>query len=272
MPGIFVDRVVKGINELKVIEKLSLNTGSGVQISAKTAAEKEMRIRVARRAAAEIKPNMYVNLGIGMPTTTANFVDPNMNVFFHGENGLVGIGGYPKPGMEDPDLINAGKETVTVARGGSCVASSMAFSIIRGNHLDVSILGGLEVSANGDLSNWIIPGKLVKGMGGAMDLVASVRRIIVLMNLTDKYGDKKFKKTGTLPITGSKCTSMLIGNEAVFEWTPNGVLLKEVAKGKTVENIRQITDVDFIVNDTTPFMDDNFSKYTGAQEEDIFAL
>ena len=249
-----------------------MNTGSGVQIVAKSAKDKEMRLRVAKRAAAEIKPNMYVNLGIGMPTTVANFVDPESNVFFHGENGLMGIGGYPKPGKEDPDTINAGKETVTVRRGGSCVASSMAFSIIRGNHLDLSILGGLEVSANGDLSNWIIPGKLVKGMGGAMDLCASVRKIIVLMNLTDKYGDKKFKKTGVLPITGPGCTSMLIGNEAVFEWKADGVWLKEVAKGKTVENIRQITDVEFKVPENVPYMEDNFSKYTGAKEEDIFAL
>jgi 3-oxoacid CoA-transferase B subunit len=167
-----------------------LKSGGGVQISAKSEDEKQMRIKVARRAAAEIKANMYVNLGIGMPTTTANFVDPKLNVYFHSENGLLGIGEYPEPGREDPDLINAGKETVTVKKGGVIVPSSLAFSIIRGGHLDISILGGLQVSQSGDLANWIIPGKLVKGMGGAMDLVSSVKKIIVLMALTDKYGDK----------------------------------------------------------------------------------
>lgn len=136
---------------------------------------------------------MYVNLGIGMPTTTANYVDPAYNVYFHGENGLLGIGEYPDAGKEDPELINAGKETVTVKKGGVILPSSMAFSIIRGGHLDVTILGGLQVGSNGDLANWIIPGKLVKGMGGAMDLVSSVKKVIVLMALTDKFGDKKFK-------------------------------------------------------------------------------
>lgn len=208
-----------------------------------------MRMRVAKRAAAEIKANMYVNLGIGMPTTTANFVDPKLNVYFHSENGLLGIGEYPEPGHEDPDLINAGKETVTVKKGGVILNSSMAFSIIRGGHLDITILGGLQVSQGGDLANWIIPGKLVKGMGGAMDLVSSVKRIIVLMNLTDKFGEKKFRKQVDLPLTGPKCVSMLVTDQAVFEFTPNGVILKEVARGNTVEKIRGLTDVDFIVAD-----------------------
>jgi len=172
---------------------------------------------------------MYVNLGIGMPTTTANFVDPKLNVYFHSENGLLGIGEYPEPGKEDPDLINAGKETVTVKTGGVIVPSSMAFSIIRGGHLDITILGGLQVGANGDLANWIIPGKLVKGMGGAMDLVSSVKRVIVLMALTDKYGDKKFKATTELPVTGPRCVSTLITDKALFDFTPNGVILKEIA-------------------------------------------
>ncbi len=230
-----------------------------------------MRIKVARRAAAEIKENMYVNLGIGMPTTTANFVDPRLNVYFHSENGLLGIGEYPEPGHEDPDLINAGKETVTVKKGGVIVPSSMAFSIIRGGHLDVSILGGLQVSQSGDLANWIIPGKLVKGMGGAMDLVSSVKRIIVLMALTDKYGDKKFRRTTDLPVTGPKCVSMLVTDQAVFEFTQNGVLLREVANGVTVEKIRTLTDVEFRVADNLGIMEDNSSKYVGSEEEDIFA-
>lgn len=142
-PGIFVDRVVQGIKEQKRIEKLTLRTGAGVQISAKSDEERAMRIKIAKRAAAEIKPNQYINLGIGMPTTVANFVDPAHNVYFHAENGLLGIGEYPEVGHEDPDLINAGKETVTIKRGGVIVPSSMAFGIIRGGHLDMSILGGL---------------------------------------------------------------------------------------------------------------------------------
>lgn len=209
-PGIFVDRVVKGIKEQKRIEKLTLKSAGGVQISAKSEEERQLRIRVAKRAANEIKPNMYVNLGIGMPTTVANFVDPNMNVYFHAENGLLGIGEYPEVGQEDPDLINAGKETVTIKKGGVILPSSMAFSVIRGGHLDMTILGGLQVAQNGDLANWIIPGKLVKGMGGAMDLVSSVKRVVVLMALTDKYGDKKFRKSVDLPVTGPGCVSTLI--------------------------------------------------------------
>lgn len=169
-----------------------------------------MRVKIAKRAAAEIRPNQYVNLGIGMPTTVANFVDPQNNVYFHAENGLLGIGEYPEVGHEDPDLINAGKETVTIKKGGVIVPSSMAFGIIRGGHLDMSILGGLQVAQNGDLANWIVPGKMVKGMGGAMDLVSSVKRIIVLMSLTDKFGDKKFRKQTDLPITGPGVVDTLI--------------------------------------------------------------
>jgi len=142
-PGIYVDRVVKGIKEQKRIEKLTLKTAEGVKISAKNDEEREIRIKIAKRAAGEIHPNTYVNLGIGMPTTVANFVDPSLNVYFHAENGLVGIGEYPEPGHEHPDLINAGKETITIKKGGALISSSTAFSIIRGGHLDMSILGGL---------------------------------------------------------------------------------------------------------------------------------
>jgi 3-oxoacid CoA-transferase len=270
-PGIYVDRVFKGVKEEKRIEKLTLNTGGGVKIVAKSEEEARKRIMIAKRAAGEIKPNMYVNLGIGMPTATANFVDPAYNVYFHSENGLLGTGKYPEPGQEDPDLINAGKETVTVKEGGVILPSSQAFGIIRGGHLDMSILGGLQVGANGDLANWIIPGKLVKGMGGAMDLVSSVKRIVCVMSLTDKFGDKKFRPATDLPVTGPRCVSTLISDQAVFDFTPNGVVLKEVAKGYTVEKIRQLTDVDFRVADQLGFIEDNSSKYEGPQEEDIFA-
>jgi 3-oxoacid CoA-transferase len=209
-PGVYVDRVFMGVKEEKRIEKLTLKTGGGVKIAAKSEEEAKIRIKIAKRAAGEIKPNMYVNLGIGMPTTTANYVDPADNVYFHSENGLIGTGEYPEPGHEDPDLINAGKETVTIKKGGVILTSSQAFGVIRGGHLDMSILGGLQVAANGDLANWIIPGKLVKGMGGAMDLVSSVKRIVCVMNLTDKFGDKKFRKTTDLPVTGPRCVSTLI--------------------------------------------------------------
>jgi len=270
-PGVYVDRVFQGVKEEKRIEKLTLKTGGGVKIAAKSEEEAKIRIKIAKRAAGEIKPNMYVNLGIGMPTTTANYVDPLNNVYFHSENGLIGTGEYPEPGHEDPDLINAGKETVTIKKGGVILTSSQAFGVIRGGHLDMSILGGLQVAANGDLANWIIPGKLVKGMGGAMDLVSSVKRIIVVMNLTDKFGDKKFRKTSDLPITGPRCVSTLITDQCVFDFTPNGVVLKEVAEGVTVEKIRQMTDVDFIVADVLGSMEANSSKYEGSTEEDIFA-
>jgi 3-oxoacid CoA-transferase subunit B len=182
------------------------------------------------------------------------------------ENGLLGTGQYPEPGEEDPDLINAGKETVTIKTGGVILPSSQAFGIIRGGHLDMSILGGLQVGGNGDLANWIIPGKLVKGMGGAMDLVSSVKRIVVVMALTDKFGDKKFRPTTDLPVTGPRCVSTLITDQAVFDFTPNGVVLKEVSQGKTVENIRQLTDVNFIVADKLGIMEENSSKYEGGSD------
>jgi len=270
-PGIYVDRVFMGVKEEKRIEKLTLKSAGGVKIVAKSEDEAKMRIKIAKRAAGEIKQNMYVNLGIGMPTTTANYVDPELNTYFHSENGLLGTGEYPEAGFEDPDLINAGKETVTVKKGGVIIPSSQAFGIIRGGHLDMSILGGLQVAANGDLANWIIPGKLVKGMGGAMDLVSSVKKIVVVMALTDKFGDKKFKKVSDLPVTGPRCVSTLITDQCVFNFTPNGVVLAEVSDGVTVEKIRQLTDVDFIVADNLGSMEANSSHYEGGQEEDIFA-
>jgi 3-oxoacid CoA-transferase B subunit len=145
---------------------------------------------------------MYINLGIGMPTLIPFYVDPKLNVYFHSENGLLGIGEYPTPGFEDPDLINAGKETVTYRKGASILPSSMTFDIIRGGHLDLTVLGALEVSSKGDLANWMIPGKLVKGMGGAMDLVSSVKKIVAVTCLTDKNGGHKLKNECTYPITG----------------------------------------------------------------------
>jgi len=192
LSGVFVNRVVLGIKEQKRIEKLTLRTGGSVRIAAKSDVEIDIRIKVAKRAAGEVNHlGMYVNLGIGMPTTTANFVDPKLNVFFHSENGLLGTGGYPEPGSEDPDLINAGKETVTAVPGACYLSSDTAFDIIRGHHLDITVLGGMQVSSSGDLANWVIPGQLVKGMGGAMDLVSNTKKVICVMSHLDKHNKSK---------------------------------------------------------------------------------
>lgn len=223
--------------------------GDSVSICAKTEEERRMRIKIAKRAANEIKANMYVNLGIGMPTATANFVDPDLNVFFHSENGLLGIGEYPTVGHEDPDLINAGKETVTIKTGGAIMPSSITFGIIRGGHLDISILGGLQVSQTGDLANWVIPGKMLKGMGGAMDLVSSVKRIIVVMTLNDKTGGYKLRKSVDWPATGKNCVSTLVTDHGVFNFTPNGLVLSEISRDSNLEKIRTLTDADFRVAD-----------------------
>jgi len=271
-PGIYIDRVVKGVKEQRRIEKLALKLGGMIQIAAKTETEKQMRIKIGKRAAAEFEYGMYANLGIGMPTMAANYLDPALNVYLHSENGLLGTGQYPKPGYEDPDLINAGKETVTIRPGASFIHSSVAFNIIRGGHLGMTILGGLEVGENGDLANWIIPGVLVRGMGGAMDLVATTKKVIVVMSLSNKHGEKKLKKNVSLPVTGQKCVTRLITEQAVFNFDkPKGrVILSEISDDTTLENIRALTDVDLIVSDNLLSMEECSSKYTGEDEENIF--
>ncbi len=173
-------------------------------------------MKIGQRAAAEIKSGMYVNLGIGMPTMAANYIDPEANVYLHSENGLLGTSIYPRPGEEDPDLINAGKETVTTRPGAVFLNSSVAFNIIRGGHLDMTILGALEVGENADLANWIIPQKLVRGMGGAMDLVSSTKKVVIVMSLTNKHGEYKLKKKVDLPVTGAQCVTTLITDMGVF--------------------------------------------------------
>lgn len=200
---------------------------------------------------------MYVNLGIGIPTICANFIPHDMEVYIHSENGLLGMGPYPKPGEEDPDLINAGKETVTVRKGGVFIDSHTAFNLIRGAHLDLSILGGLQVSRYGDLANFMIPGVMAKGIGGAMDLCAGVKRIVVTMTHSNKHGDFKLVNECSLPLTGPRCVSRVITDLAVFDFTKEGPLLVEISRDTNVEEVRSKTQFDFrIVPGQIPIMED----------------
>lgn len=212
------------------------------------------RNQIAQRIAQELQNGWYVNLGIGIPTLVANYVADDINVEFQSENGLLGMGPFPFEGEEDADLINAGKQTVTMMKGGSIFDSSMSFAMIRGQHVQLTVLGAMEVADNGDIANWKIPGKMVKGMGGAMDLVASADNIIVAMNHTNRKGQSKLLRQCTLPLTGVKCVKKVVTDMAVLDITPNGFKLVERAPGVSVEDIQAATEGRLIIDGDIPEM------------------
>ena len=208
--------------------------------------------QIAQRIAKELKDGFYVNLGIGIPTLVANYIPTGINVTFQSENGLLGMGAFPIEGEEDADLINAGKQTITTLPGSSFFDSAMSFGMIRAGKVDLTVLGAMEVSENGDIASWKIPGKLVKGMGGAMDLVASAKNIIVAMMHTNSKGESKLLKKCQLPLTGIKCVKKIVTNLAVIEVTENGFRLLEKAPGVSIEEIKKNTGANLIVDSEIP--------------------